>query len=134
MRLLDTNILIRYLTNDHPKLASRCEALFEKISNGKEKVMLNHLVIAEAVWVLEGQYHYPEEKIAEILLRLVNTPHIEIIDKEIIIATFSIWQLAHFKVDYIDAYNAACVTSKKLNGIYSYDADFDRLNILRQEP
>lgn len=134
MKLLDANILIRYLTNDHPKLASRCEALLQKVSDGKEKVLLTHLVIAEVVWVLEGQYHFPENQITEIMLRLINTPHIETVEKDIVIASFSHWQMADFKVDYIDAYHAAWIHSQKLSGIYSYDSDFDKLKIPRLEP
>ena len=134
MTLLDANIIIRYLTDDVPTLASHCENLFKKISRGKETVLLNHLVIAEVVCVLETRYDYPRAKIFESLLKLANTPHIEIPDKELILNAFAHWYQTDFKVDYIDAYNAAWVTSKKLKGIYSYDSDFEQLKITRLEP
>lgn len=134
MRLLDANILIRYLTNDHPRLASKCEALFRKISEGKEKVLLTHLVIAEVVWVLEGQYHFPPEKISEVILRLLNTNHVELDEKDVVIQAFSMWELSRYRVDYIDAYHAAWIAMKKLNGIYSYDSDFEKLGVERLEP
>ena len=134
MNLLDSNILIRYLTNDHPKLASRCEALFQRVAGGKEKVLLNHLVIAEVVWVLQAQYHYPAEKIFDLILKIINTPNIEIVDEDIMITALSFWHHAEFKVDYIDAYNAAWVDVKKMKAIYSYDHDFDKLGIQRLEP
>ena len=134
MNLLDSNILIRYLTNDHPKLASRCEALFHRVASGKEKVILHHLVLAEVIWVLESQYHYPRQKIFETILKMINTPHLEIPDEDIIINALSLWQYVHFSVDYIDVYNASWIEIKKLKGIYSYDRDFDKLGILRIEP
>ena len=134
MTLLGTDIIIRYLTDDVPTLASHCENLFKKISQGKEAVLLNHLVIAEVVWVLETRYDYPQSKIFESLLKLANTPHIEIPDKELILNAFALWYQTDFRVDYIDAYNAAWVTSKKLKGIYSYDSDFERLKIPRFLP
>ena len=134
MTLLDTNIIIRYLTDDLPALTSHCENLFKKISQGKETVLLNHLVIAEVVWVLETQYDYPRAKIFESLLKLANTPHIEIPDKELILNAFALWYQTDFKVDYIDAYNGSWVTSKKLKGVYSYDSDFERLKITRFLP
>ena len=43
MNLLDTNIIIRYLTNDDPEKAERCDKLFKKALHGKEKIRLNHL-------------------------------------------------------------------------------------------
>lgn len=134
MMLIDSNILLRYFTNDLPHLASRCGSLFQKIAQGKESVLLNHLVIAEVVWVLETQYHHPDEKIFDILLKLINTPNIKIPDKELLLQTLVLWHHVNFRVDYIDAYNAAWVTTQKLEGIYSYDTDYDRLKIQRQEP
>ena len=38
-------------------------------------------------------------------------------------------------VDFVDAYNAATMERRGLGQIYSYDADFDKLEgIARQEP
>ena len=132
--LLDTNILIRYFTNDVPAKAIRCEAMLKRVSEGKQQALLNHVVIAETVWVLDGICTYPREKTTEIILRLVNTPHIVVPDRDIINLAFSYWKLNGFKVDYIDVYNAAWVSSKNLEGIYSYDADFDKLKIPRFKP
>lgn len=132
--LIDTNILIRYFTNDVPDKAARCETMLKKVAEGKQQALLNDVVIAEIVWVLDGAFNYPREKITEILLRLVNTPHIIIPNKDIINLAFSYWKLHQYKIDYIDVYNAAWVSSKNLEGIYSYDFDFDRLKIPRFEP
>lgn len=132
--LLNTNILIRYFTNDVPAKAARCETMLKKVSEGKQRALLNEVVIAETVWVLDGEYSYPREKITEILLRLVNTPYIIVPNKDIVNLAFSYWKLNGFKVDYIDVYNAAWVSSENLEGIYSYDTDFDKLKIPRFEP
>lgn len=132
--LLDTNILIRYFTNDVPAKAADCETMLQKVAEGKQQALLNDVVIAETVWVLDGVFNYPREKITEILLRLVNTPHIIIPNKDIINLAFSYWKLQEYKIDYIDVYNAAWVSSKNLEGIYSYDSDFDKLKIPRFEP
>ena len=132
--LLDSNILLRYLTNDHPKLAVRCEALLEKIVKGKEDVLLTPLVIAEVVWVLESQYDYPREKISELVLKLIHTPHIEVPDKDILTGAFALWHRDRFEADFIDVYHAAWIEAKGLKGVYSYDRDFDRLAIPRFEP
>lgn len=132
--LLDTNILIRYFTNDVPAKAARCEAMLKKVSEGKQQALLNEVVIAETAWVLDGVYNYPREKITEILLRLVNTPHIIVPNRDIINLAFSYWKVNGFKIDYIDVFNAAWVSSKNLEGIYSYDSNFDELKIPRFEP
>lgn len=132
--LLDANILIRYFTNDDSKKAEKCESLFKKVAAGKEKVLLNHLTIAEVVWVLESAYAFKKDAIADCMLRVFNTPHIIIPDTDLILTTFSVWQLNNYKIDYIDAYNAAWITTNNLPGIYSYDRDFDKIDIPRKEP
>lgn len=132
--LLDTNILIRYFTNDVPIKAARCETMLKKASEGKQQILLNDVVIAETVWVLESFFNYPREKITEIILRLVNTPCIIIPNKDIINLAFSYWKLYEFNIDYIDVYNAAWVSYHNMEGIYSYDSDFDKLKIPRFEP
>ncbi|MBU0570736.1 MAG: PIN domain-containing protein [Bacteroidetes bacterium] len=132
--LLDANILIRYFTNDDPKKAERCEALFKKVAAGKEKILLNHLTIAEVVWVLESAYTFGKDAIVDSLLRVFNTPNIVIPDADLILTTFSVWRLSGYKIDYMDAYNAAWIITNDLPGIYSYDRDFDKIDISRKEP
>ncbi len=136
MKLIDTNVIIRYLTNDDPDKAKQCEKLFEKAIKGKEKLILNHLIIAEIVWVLEGVYKISGQQIMDSVLKILNTPNIKIPDEDLIFTTFSIWQLSNFKIDYIDAYNTAFLETHDLQYIYSYDTDFDlgSLAVKRLEP
>ncbi len=134
MKLIDTNIIIRYLTNDDPHKAAQCEKIFKKALSGKEKLILNHLIIAELVWVLDDIYNLDKEQIKESILKILNTPNIEIPEKDIILTAFTVWQSTNFKIDYIDAYNTAFITENKLQAIYSYDTDFDSVAIKRLEP
>jgi predicted nucleic-acid-binding protein len=134
MMLLDTNILIRYLTNDDPSRSSRCEWLLKEIAEGKKTACLNHMVLAEVIWVLISKYKIPKDQIAELILRILETPGMDVPDKDILITAFGLWREADFKVDYLDAYNAAWVICHKLKGIYSYDRDFESLRISRVEP
>jgi len=55
-RFIDTNIFLRYLTNDDPVKAKRAEVLFRDAVHGKAVLTTSLLVIAEIVWTLESFY------------------------------------------------------------------------------
>ncbi len=49
----DTNLFLRYLTNDVPQQADAVEALLRRAAAGEVTLVTNSLAIAEVVWVLE---------------------------------------------------------------------------------
>jgi len=69
MNAIDTNILIRYLTQDDIKQG---EAAKELIENG-EPVFLTHIVFIESVWVLSASYGLDKQTIAKTLHELTNS-------------------------------------------------------------
>jgi len=74
--LVDTNIFLRFLTNDDPIKAKKAEALFKAAVNGKQRLRTSLLVIAEIAWTLESFYELPKEDIANkifVLVKTVNT-------------------------------------------------------------
>lgn len=133
MKFLDTNIIIRYLTNDDPKKADLCEKLFEQTKKGKQELFISDLVVAETVWILESAYNYHKDKLTSCIQKLLNTPNIKSENKDLLLNAITLYQLED--IDYIDAYNATIMENKKIKEIYSYDVDFDALSdIKRIEP
>ncbi|UJW75739.1 type II toxin-antitoxin system VapC family toxin [Rhizobium sp. SL42] len=59
MIAIDTNLVIRYLTNDHPEQADRARAVIDR-----ETVFVPVTVMLEAEWVLRGAYGYTRSEIA----------------------------------------------------------------------
>jgi predicted nucleic acid-binding protein len=49
MAMLDSNVLIRYLTQDDPGLAARALALLEQVEEGSRSVVLIEGVLVETV-------------------------------------------------------------------------------------
>jgi predicted nucleic-acid-binding protein len=58
MRAVDTNLLVRLITRDDPKQAAAADAF---VSKG---AWVSHLVLAEAVWVLESVYRLKPPQVA----------------------------------------------------------------------
>ncbi|MCK4268113.1 MAG: PIN domain-containing protein [Actinomycetia bacterium] len=133
MRFLDTNIFIRFLTNDIPKKAEACEKIFKKAVEKKETLFTTDLVIAEIVWVLESIYELQKEEIQDKVEKILNTPNLICPHKDLILSALTIY--SEKNIDYIDAYNALILKDKGIGELYSYDKDYDRIDWLtRLEP
>jgi predicted nucleic acid-binding protein len=77
---LDTNIFIRYLTNDDPVKAERVDKLLEQAAKGERRLVTTELVIAEVVWVLESFYNLNNTAIAPMIKAILATSGLEVIN------------------------------------------------------
>ncbi len=124
---IDTNVFLRYLTNDDPQKADRIETLFEKAERGEITLMTSHLVIAELVWTLESYYRIKSAQIESLILAILNTPYMEVAEEELIIQALDTY--VEKNIDFIDAYNAYFMREKGLRRIYTYDVKhFQRID------
>ncbi|MBW2429282.1 MAG: type II toxin-antitoxin system VapC family toxin [Deltaproteobacteria bacterium] len=102
MKGLDTNVLVRYLTQDDRKQSKLVEKEIEKVISSGEKLMIQPIVICELVWVLESAYDYHKSEIFAVLDQIMRTAQFEIIDKD------TIWRaltdLYESKGDFADYY------------------------------
>ncbi|MDQ7822544.1 MAG: PIN domain-containing protein [Candidatus Eremiobacteraeota bacterium] len=130
-RIIDTNIILRYLTDDIEEQAKKCENLFRRVSEGKETIELPLLVIAEVVWTMTRYYKQPRKEVVENLSIMLTTPCIKVRDKKLVLDALELY--IDKNVSFTDAYLAtACIYAQK--GIYSFDEDFDNIGIDRSEP
>lgn len=133
MTFLDTNIILRYLAWDEPKKARKCETLFKRATESKEVLYTTTLVIAEVIWTLEKAYKLPKSEIVTHIQRILNTPNIELDEKDILLAAVGLYELK--EIDFIDAYNAISMETKDIDSLYSYDTYFDLIpHLKRLEP
>ena len=133
MRFLDTNIFIRFLTDDVPQKADACEKVFKKAVEKKETLFTTELVIAEIVWVLESFYELQKEEVQDKVEKILNTPNLICPHKDLILSALIIY--SEKNIDYIDAYNALILKENGIEELYSYDKHYDRIDWLtRLEP
>ena len=79
-RLVDTNIIVRHLVQDHEKHAKAAGRLFDACDRGQVVLVVLPVVLAECVFVLESFYGHPRGDIAATLSRLIASPGVEISD------------------------------------------------------
>jgi predicted nucleic-acid-binding protein len=78
MRAVDTNLLVRIIARDDP---AQAEAAEKFISHG---AWISHLVLAEAVWVLESVYDLDEPRLTKAVEMLLNHERLTIQDADVV--------------------------------------------------
>lgn len=115
----DTNLFLRYLTNDVPQQADAVEGLLRRAAAGEVTLVTSSMVIAEIVWVLETVYGLSRTSIAEKVLAILNTPGLEVPEAEILLQAV-IWY-AEQNVDFADAYNGAWMLAQGIDTVCTFD-------------
>jgi predicted nucleic-acid-binding protein len=116
---VDTNLFIRYLTNDDPKLADRVEQLLDDAAVGSVQLVTTELVMAESVWVLESSYRLTHAQIAPLIRGILATPGMDVINGDLVGKALVIYELQN--IDFVDAYIAALMEKQGIKDIYSFD-------------
>ena len=73
-RLVDTNLIVRYLVQDHDKHAKAAGKLYDACDRGDLVIVVLAVVLAECVFVLESFYGHSRADIASALGRLISSP------------------------------------------------------------
>lgn len=132
-RFLDTNIFLRFLTNDIPEQAERCAALIRRLRDGEETAELPTLAAAEIIWTLERFYKRSKQDTAAKLSALLKLKGLRVSNKEILLEALLLY--AKKNIPFTDAYIAVQMKHSGTGEIYSYDRDFDRIDgVRRLEP
>lgn len=107
-RLVDTNLIVRYLVQDDASQAATAGKLFDACDRGKLTLVVLPAVLAECVFVLESFYGHPRQSIAQVLRELIASPGIEIRDAAIHMDALDRYgrSVLHF-VDCVIAANAS---------------------------
>ena len=84
MKGLDTNILVRYLTEDDPRQAAAALKEIEGAGKKGEKLVVQPLVLCELAWVLESAYGVGKKELLDLFERILRTAQFEIPGKDLV--------------------------------------------------
>lgn len=127
--LIDTNLIIRFLTADDPQKAEAVKVLL----SSKKVFFLPDLAFAEIIWVLNSYYEFGREEIYEKLKSLLA---FNAINCNRALLSQALENYLDFKyLGFVDCYIVALMQTKKGHTLYSYDKGFDKVpNVTRVEP
>jgi predicted nucleic acid-binding protein len=136
MEFLDTNIIIRYVTQDNPDQASRAYHLLQQLDAGTRTLMTTEGVLIEVVQVLSSRvlYNLPRDEIKTHLSAIIPLRGLKLQHKRTYLRALDLYVLFPH-LDFVDALNVAHMERTKISSIVTFDRDFDRVpGITRQEP
>ena len=138
MQFVDTNIFLRFLTNDDPVKARKCFDLFENARLGKIKLQTTESVLTEVVYILSSKklYALSPKDICERILPMIKIKTLKILNKKTLLRAFQLY--VKYKLDIEDCILLAQMENGKdgrTKEIFSYDRGFDKVaEIKRLEP
>ena len=129
-RLVDTNLIVRYLVQDHEKHAKAAGRLFDACDRGDVVIVVLPAVLAECLFVLESFYEHPRGDIASALGRLISSLFVEIDGAAIHLDALDRYRKT--KVHFVDCLIAATAATENMP-VASFDQDFRKFTDVRVE-
>jgi predicted nucleic acid-binding protein len=130
--ILDANILIRFLREDHAAHSPASKKLFEKAKTGKAVLHLPFITIAETFHVLRSFYKVERTVAATEMVKIMNAPNV------LISAPFWIHDAVNEYLARNVSFGDACIAAEARASSFvvaSFDTDFDGFaGIERFEP
>jgi predicted nucleic-acid-binding protein len=81
---LDTNVLVRFLTEDDPAQAERAAALMATLTATGQRAFISPVVLVEMSWVLRVAYEVSKADLLVTLDRLLATEQFVIGEKDVV--------------------------------------------------
>ena len=123
MFAIDTNLIVRYLTADHPTQSAKARALID----GND-VFVCTTVLLEAEWVLRSVYRYAPVPLARALAAFAGLPRVKLEDAALIAKALD-W--IEKGVDFADALHL--LRAEGCDAFVSFDQSFaKRANTLSE--
>jgi predicted nucleic acid-binding protein len=109
--VLDTNILVRFLTEDPPAMAEIADQILRASEERQIRLVLAPLTFAEVVFVLESRYEWGRAEIADGLTALCSAATLLLLEREVIERTLVLYRDLP-AVHFADAYTAALAAER----------------------
>jgi len=125
---VDTNVFIRYLTNDTPEQAEQSKTLFKQAVKGHCELFICDLVIAEIIYVLESVYKLSKKETAEKLLAIAKLGNVVLENYSIILEALELYEEKN--LDFTDAYLGCHARKSGYRKVFSFDKDFKKIDFV----
>ncbi len=98
---IDTNILVRYFTQDNVEQAQIVEQVINSYATSPNSLFINNIVMCELIWVLERGCKYSKEAIGAVIKQMLSTEEFAFENQELLWLALN--QYNHNKLDFSDA-------------------------------
>lgn len=124
----DTNIFIRFLTNNPPKQAERVRNVFERLEAKRLELFVSDIVVVEIAYVLESVYEQARTEVSKKLIAIAELENVVIENRSLVLEAINIYR--EKGLDFTDAYLAAHMKKAGCKNICTFDSDFKKLDLI----
>lgn len=119
--LLDTSMVVRYLTDDPPELAEQASQVIDH----EENLRISDVVVAETAYVLTSVYQVPRKVVFDHLVLFLQKGNVQpfTLDKGILLQALLLCRIS-WRVSYADAIVWVQAQMKDEKTVYSLDERF----------
>ena len=130
--LVDTNVLLRFLTGEPVPQALAVKKLFSRAAAGELVLETSPVIVAETIYTLISYYEVERKEAAEKIGILLSQPGFKVRESTAVFSALERLKIAN--VGFADAYLAASGAGEGV-AIASFDRDFDKFkDVKRFEP
>ena len=126
--LIDTNVILRYLLEDHAEFSPKAESFMLSVSEGTKKAEIMDVVIVECIYVMEKYYRIPKNEIVGKLSGILNFSGIVNPGKSEVLE--ALLKYEDLNIDIVDCILATYSSHSKI--VISFDKDLEKLKAIRE--
>jgi predicted nucleic-acid-binding protein len=121
--MLDTSMLVRYLTGDPPELAERASQVIDQ----QEDLQISDVALVETAYVLTSVYKVPREVVVDHLILFLQKKNIRpfALEKDVLLQALLLCRPSG-RVSFADALVWAAARSTSSKVVYTLDDRFPR--------
>ena len=116
---LDTNVLVRYLTQDDPDQAVRATRVVEQELTEETPGFIGLVVLVETAWVLQRLYRASAEEIRETVTDLLGSRDIVVENRDVVTRALALSR--QNSCGFADAIIAASAFNAGCDKVFSFD-------------
>ena len=126
MAALDTNVLVRWLTNDDAQQSQAAERLLTQTSTNGERLFVPVTVVLELEWVLRSRYPFHRADVTTALDDLLSAMELELENEPAV--EQALWRYKQTGApDFADCLHAALVSRAGRGPMWTFDERARRL-------
>lgn len=125
---LDTNVLVRYLTQDEPQQAAIVNQLIEDQLTVSNPGFIPAIVLVEVVWVLEACYQQTRAGIQAVVTALLTTKQLVVEQADLVYLALK--RFSNSAADFSDALIAVICEHRGCTSIVSFDKKAHSIGML----
>lgn len=131
MDAVDTNVLVRYLIQDHPEQGPAAARLVD----GADKLGVSLVALAETAFVLSRVYEVPREEVVDLLVELLRKRNMDVFGVDKALATSALLLCRPSgRVNYADALINADARAHAARCLHTFDDRFPPEGLTLERP